>query len=141
MRLQLLLPLLLLLSCQFIETEAWGIGFLIRVFTRLFRLAAEMARRGNSIPYRQITSQTQTLIRSGRPGVTEAVKKGLTRVKDVVLSPKFQAGLLVAEGAGAIIEASVEANMPEISYANMTDAELEKEWEVSIEFLFKMCFS
>ena len=57
------------------------------------------------------------------------------------LSPKFQAGLLVAEGAGAIIEAGVEANMPEISYANMTDAELEKEWEVSIEFLFKMRFS
>ena len=133
MKLKILLPLILVLCGYYAtETEAFAFGVLFRVIQRFFRCAAEMARRGNHIPYRQLTSSSQAVVtRSGQTGARHMIKNGLSRIKNVVASPKFQAGLLAAEAGGAIIDAAVESNRVEKSYANYTDAELEKEWEVS----------
>ena len=141
MKLQFILPLIVvLLGFYTIETEAlFGFGAIIRVVQRLIRLAAEAARRGSSIPYRQLTSSTQTLVKyGGQSGARGMVKNGLSRVKNVVLSPKFQAGIVVSEGVEAIIDAVVAASHVEVNYDNFTDAELQEEWEV--RFLFRRIY-
>ena len=133
MKLKIIVPLIIvLLSFYATETEAFGFGAIIRVIQRLIRLAAEMARRGKSVPFRRLGSSTQALaVRSGPPGARQIIKNGLSKVKNVVSSPKFQAGLLVAEGADLIIDAAITANQVEVSYENFTDTELQSEWEVS----------
>ena len=67
----------------------------------------------------------------GQPAGRQMIKNAMLRMKKVVTSPKFQAGLLAAEGGGAVIDAIVEVNRVEKPYENFTDAELQEEFEVS----------
>ena len=138
MKLKFFLPLVIvLLGFYAEETESFGFGIglaarlAIRFVQRLIRLAAELARRGRPASYQQLGSSTRALVRYAPPGARQVIKKSLAKVKKVVLSPKFQAGVLAAEGVGAIVDAAIAVNPP-ISYENFTDAELDSEWQVSI---------
>ena len=136
MKLKFFLPLVIvLLGFYAAETESFGFGLAarlaIRFVQRLIRLAAELARRGRPASYQQLGSSTRALVRYAPPGARQVIKKSLAKVKKVVLSPKFQAGVLAAEGVGAIVDAAIAVNPP-ISYENFTDAELDSEWQVSI---------